>query len=48
MKMNLEVEWVLISFYGTIDLKDLIVARSDVDLETLIYKTFTFVYTDLE
>ena len=32
------------SFYGAIDLKDLIVARSDVDLETLIYKTFPFVY----
>ena len=32
------------SFYGAIDFKDLIVARSDVDLETLIYKTFPFVY----
>ena len=32
------------SFYGAIDLKDLIVARSNVDLETLIYTTFPFVY----
>ena len=32
------------SFYGVIDLKDLIVARSDVDLETLIYTNFPFVY----
>ena len=32
------------SFYGVIDLKDLIVARSNVDLETLICNTFPFVY----
>ena len=32
------------SFYGVIDLKDLIVARSDVDLETLIYTNFPYVY----
>ncbi|MBE6642758.1 MAG: magnesium transporter [Ruminococcaceae bacterium] len=32
------------SFYGAIELKDLIVARSDVELETLIYNTFPFVY----
>ena len=32
------------SFYGAIDLKDLIVARSTVDLETLISTTFPFVY----
>ena len=32
------------SFYGAIDLKDLIVARSNVPLETLIYTTFPFVY----
>jgi len=32
------------SFYGVIDLKDLIVARSNVDLETLISNTFPFVY----
>ena len=32
------------SFYGAIDLKDLIVARSNVDLETLIYTNFPFVY----
>lgn len=32
------------SFYGVIDLKDLIVARSDVELETLISNTFPFVY----
>lgn len=32
------------SFYGVIDLKDLIVARSNVDLETLIYTNFPFVY----
>lgn len=32
------------SFYGAIDLKDLIVARSNVDLESLIYNTFPFVY----
>lgn len=31
-------------FYGAIDLKDLIVARSDSPLESLIYKTFPFVY----
>ena len=32
------------SFYGVIDLKDLIVARSNVELETLICNTFPFVY----
>ena len=32
------------SFYGAIDLKDLIVARSTVDLETLIYTNFPVVY----
>ncbi|MBQ8393799.1 MAG: magnesium transporter [Clostridia bacterium] len=32
------------SFYGVIDLKDLIVARSNVELETLISNTFPFVY----
>lgn len=32
------------SFYGVIDLKDLIVARSTVELETLIYTNFPFVY----
>ncbi len=32
------------SFYGVIDLKDLIVARSNVELETLILTTFPFVY----
>lgn len=32
------------SFYGVIDLKDLIVARSNVDLETLISTNFPFVY----
>ncbi len=32
------------SFYGVIDLKDLIVARSGVELETLISTTFPFVY----
>ncbi len=32
------------SFYGAIDLKDLIVARSNVALETLISTTFPFVY----
>ncbi len=32
------------SFYGAIDLKDLIVARSDIDLESLIYTTFPYVY----
>ena len=32
------------SFYGAMDLKDLIVARSTVDLETLISTTFPFVY----
>jgi magnesium transporter len=31
-------------FYGAIDLKDLIVARSNVELESLIYNTFPFVY----
>jgi len=32
------------SFYGVIDLKDLIVARSNVELESLISSTFPFVY----
>ena len=32
------------SFYGVIDLKDLIVARSDVDLEDLIVNNFPYVY----
>ena len=32
------------SFYGTVDLKDLIVARSTADLEDLICTTFPFVY----
>lgn len=32
------------SFYGAIDLKDLIVARSNVELESLIHNTFPFVY----
>ena len=32
------------SFYGAIDLKELIVARSDVSLESLISTTFPFVY----
>ena len=32
------------SFYGAIDLKDLIVARSDTRLETLICSTFPYVY----
>lgn len=32
------------SFYGAIDLKELIVARSNVELETLIWNTFPFVY----
>lgn len=32
------------SFYGAIDLKDLIIARSNVELETLICNTFPFVY----
>ncbi|MBQ7969267.1 MAG: magnesium transporter [Clostridia bacterium] len=32
------------SFYGVIDLKDLIVARSSVELETLIATNFPFVY----
>ncbi len=32
------------SFYGVIDLKDLIVARSTVELESLIYTNFPFVY----
>ncbi len=32
------------SFYGVIDLKDLIVARSDVELESLISVSFPFVY----
>ncbi len=32
------------SFYGAIDLKDLIVARSSVELETLIITDFPFVY----
>lgn len=32
------------SFYGAIDLKDLIAARSNVELESLIYTTFPYVY----
>ena len=32
------------SFYGAIDLKDLIVARSNANLEDLIYTTFPYVY----
>jgi len=32
------------TFYGVIDLKDLIVARSSVELESLIYTNFPFVY----
>ncbi len=32
------------SFYGTIDLKELIIARSDKPLEELIYTTFPYVY----
>ncbi|MBR6742118.1 MAG: magnesium transporter [Clostridia bacterium] len=32
------------SFYGAIDLKELIVARSNVELEALIYTNFPFVY----
>ena len=32
------------SFYGAIDLKNLIVARSDVDLDMLVYKNFPFVF----
>ena len=32
------------SFYGAIDLKELIVARSNVELEDLIYTNFPFVY----
>ena len=32
------------TFYGAIDLKDLIVARSDSPLDSLIYKAFPFVY----
>lgn len=32
------------SFYGVIDLKDLIVARSNVALESLVYTNFPFVY----
>ena len=32
------------SFYGAIDLKDLIVARSGADLESLIYTTFPYLY----
>ncbi len=36
------------SLCGIISLKDLIIARSDVDLESLIYKSFPFVYdTDI-
>ena len=36
------------SFYGAIDLKDLIVARSNIELESLIYKGFPVVYdTDI-
>ena len=32
------------AFYGTIDLKELIIARSDKPLEELIYTTFPYVY----
>ncbi len=32
------------SFYGAIDLKDLIVARSNTELESLIYTNFPYVY----
>ena len=32
------------SFYGAIELKDLIVARSDASLDSLVYKAFPFVY----
>ena len=32
------------SFYGVIDLKELIVARSNVELESLIYTAFPYVY----
>lgn len=32
------------SFYGAVDLKDLIVARSDLPFEELIYKSFPYVY----
>ena len=32
------------SFYGAIDLKELIVARSNIELESLIYTNFPFVY----
>ena len=32
------------SFYGAIDLKDLIVARSSADLDSLIYTTFPYLY----
>ena len=32
------------TFYGTIDLKELIIARSDKPLDELIYTTFPFVY----
>ena len=34
------------SFYGTIDLKELIVARSDKPLEELIYTTYPYVYAN--
>ncbi len=34
------------SFYGTIDLKELIIARSDKPLEELIYTTFPYVYAN--
>ena len=32
------------SFFGTIDLKELIIARSDKPLEELIYTTYPYVY----
>ena len=32
------------SFYGAIDLKDLIVARSNTELESLVYTTFPYLY----
>ena len=34
------------SFYGTIDLKELIIARSDKPLDELIYTTFPYVYAN--
>ena len=33
----------MITFYGAIDLKDLIIARTYVDLETLITQSFPYV-----